>query len=148
MFAKQPRKTKDRASDATKEEQKAAKLKIKMISQEENQRERLIKMLLKQQEKNFKQRDRTPSVLPPPLPLGKTSELNTSLDHLLGIVEEVERKKQAETEKSMDPKNSPVLPQDTLRSHQGTLKQYPITDPNVSMMFPSDLMEEVPEAHV
>ena len=148
MFAKQPRKTKDRASDATKEEQKAAKLKIKMISQEENQRERLIKMLLKQQEKNFKQRDRTPSVLPPPLPLGKTSELNTSLDHLLGIVEEVERKKQAETEKSMDPKHSPVLPQDTLRSHQGTLKQYPITDPNVSMMFPSDLMEEVPEAHV
>ena len=74
--------------------------------------------------------------------------MNTSLDHLLGIVEEVERKKQAETEKSMDPKHSPVLPQDTLRSHQGTLKQYPITDPNVSMMFPSDLMEEVPEAHV
>ena len=132
--AKKQRKKSDPSSPSDKEEQKADKLKMKTISQEQSQRDRLIKMLLKQQEKNFKQRDRSLAKIPPPLPLGKPGELHTSLDHLLGIVEEVERQKQTETE------TDKVVPP----THQGTLKQYPIiTNPNVSMMFPSEAVEDV-----
>ena len=113
-------------SAAEKEEQKAAKIKIKMASQEQTQRERLIKLMLKQQEKNFKQRDRL-STQPSPQPLGKVSEFNTSLDHLLSIVEEVENKKHA---------------QPTPTTHHSTLKNYQRTDPNVSTIFPDEVVSD------
>ena len=102
---------------------------MKTDKKEQTERDRLMKILIKRQTSNFKERARpTP---PPQRTLDKTGELHASLDYLLGIQEALPMQV---------PVQVPVqVPLYHNHNHQHTLKHY--VEPEVQLNLPSDWEE-------
>ena len=138
------RKLSNEDKELAKEQRQAANLKMKIAQQEHKNRERLIKLLMKRQEHNFKIRDKYKTISTKEaddLPSDTHSELRDSINFLLDLKDQVE------------------LPSNTLlnktTSSNGTLKHYDnssiddslVTDQNVVLDFP-DEPEPLPDASI
>jgi hypothetical protein len=135
--------TRKRGDDTAKEkeERKAASLKMKLANQEHKNRERLIKLLMKRQESNYKSRDKKPrtGMISTEEPEQPHSELRDSIDFLLDLTDKVDAKNNNPPHPSPHPHPHPH------GYHNHSIKYYHDvpTDTNVNLEYPEDVTTQL-----
>ena len=146
------RKRKQPEQDADeKEHERAIKIKMKSEQTEQMNRDRLIKSLLKRQEKNFKMRERSAKPINQNMVgsqegLGKSGEFHESVDYLLGLKEAIQKRNTIPPLVATENWSGTPTP-----SHIGnaqintTIKHYHRDDPPVYLDFPENPPLQLPD---